>query len=108
MKARTVEKERGQMASHIEPAMPLPWHMVWTKKRAWLVSNDCITICGTGDSAKGRELEFAVHAANAYPKLIAALKAAQCNCSVKERDSGHRLDCTRADANELLQELGEL
>jgi hypothetical protein len=35
-------------------------------------------------------------------ELVEALKNAQCGCSLKERMSGHLIDCWRPDVNELI------
>jgi hypothetical protein len=62
--------ERGYERRQVRTSTGVPWKVIWTEKRAWLVAKDGTTICGTGDSTKGRELEAAAHAANAYPKLV--------------------------------------
>lgn len=38
----------------------------------------------------------------AAPSMLAALKSAQCDCSVRERDSGHKVGCWMPDAIDVI------
>lgn len=82
----------------MKPATPLPWNDLY----------DC-TAYGIGADGRAANVKFAVHAANAYPRLVEALRqyvgaVSSVNdpndFSVKVKDEGHY-------ARDLLRDLGE-
>ena len=75
-----------------KPETPLPW-----SRKA-----------GHYQRVRSQDIDYFIHAANAYPKLVEALSATlDCPCTLKERDSGHRVGCNVPERVDLLHSLGE-
>lgn len=72
----------------------------WTDTAAYLESSDGHVLVQTRDSEKGKTLEAIAHAANAYPKLVEALRDVV--RQVKAYPEQH------AAVTALLRELGEI
>ena len=92
------------------PHSPLPWRTEQPKHdpQAWDVVAAAGGVVDKLPWFGGKEnAAYIVHACNAYPKLVQALLETQCACTPRERLSGHRADCSRADIDAILRELGE-
>lgn len=48
---------------------------------------------------RGAERRANARLIRAAPDLLAAIQSAQCDCSVPERDSGHKVGCWKPDAD---------
>jgi hypothetical protein len=89
------------MSAH-RPGTPLPWRVGDAGHGVFGPPNGKPAPEMVADVRRADNCRFIVHAANAYPKLVAALKDLQA-CADPVRDA-KELKATRA----LLRELGEL
>jgi hypothetical protein len=91
-------------AAHVQPATALPWELVVSERTIRGGETYLLNVCGSITNAEVlADAEYSVHAANAYPKLVAALMRAADGCA--------EFIPTQDEANEayaLLRELGEL
>ena len=89
----------------MKPSTPLPW---FNCSISWVQPGDKDSINSPQGNMRG-DSEYALHAANAYPRLIELLRS-----SYSEIDGMDRGDMTRCEENILirtrtiLRELGEL
>jgi hypothetical protein len=101
-----------------QPATQLPWNQqLGTQKQGATISLDgspLVLVYGETRTEAVKDAEYIAHAANAYPKLIEALKAAYValdRCQTALGTEGalvKRVDEVRFDSGALLNELGEM
>lgn len=104
-----------QMTTKQKPARALPWKFSVAEDGDGtyrVTANDDLgsVLCDApyyNIAPDFQDASYLTHAVNAYPRLVEALRSADCQCSVRERDSGHRTDCTAEPLRALLRELGE-
>ena len=100
------------------PATPLPFEVVGDEFQLGLSNSDHgLAVWRTdifGESLDRlqrmrKDYGYLSHAANAYPRLIAAVREAIqcCHCSAAERDWGHVSGCRARNWITLLNEIGE-
>lgn len=91
-----------------KPATPLPWRTL-ADQIIPDEADECIADCMGALEPRMKNSAYIAHACNAYPKLVEALSATfDCPCTLKERDSGHRVGCAVPERVALLHELGEV
>jgi hypothetical protein len=90
----------------IRPATPLPWQAHHIER--WHITA-VASMMGPSDEQK-RNIDYALHACNAYPELVAVLRIFA-NCDLDESNCASLEVATRrihTIARPLLRELGEL
>lgn len=92
---REVRKKETTMQTNKHPVTSLPWHAMHTNGQALVLTSAKQTIA---EAHRYGDNEYIAHAANAYPALIAALRAY--SQGVERDDDG-------AVARATLRELGE-
>ena len=98
----------------MKPATPLPWRVASNISDTRVAGSDGIGVANTGGVSPRREdhaecganAAYIVAAANAYPRLVEALRDVQQHLDARYADTG--LDVIRQQNAALLRDLGEL
>ena len=102
------------MSNHT-PATPLPWHLglkqaerIIYDATGWAIANATVYHDKSDAAETKANAAYIAHAANAYPRLIEALRGLRANCPSpkKIKDDFSYILC-REQADKLLRELGE-